>query len=101
MSRHAYHLDLEGAVEPLAESRLLFVAADWYDSSPFMWLTYIIDRKRAKHGLRLDVDKKVIIDQTGNAAIDRAIRDNAEKIWRAVIDRRRAKAPETLYTVAG
>jgi hypothetical protein len=87
MRRSFHHIDFEFA--PRADGRLRFLAADWDDHSPFMWLTYAIDHKRVEQGLRLDVDKKVIIDETGNPELDRFIRDNAEKIWDAVVKKRR------------
>jgi len=85
------HLHIEGKIKPLGNGRLHFVSADWRDDrSPLVWLIYVLDgQKRQRTGIRLDLDKKVIIDQIGDEKLDREIKSQEQAIWNVVVTERR------------
>jgi hypothetical protein len=76
-------LDIEGKVPDLGE--LHFMSVEWRDqASRFVLIRYAENGKLAKLGYRLDLDKRVVLDKTGNAQFDLALAKRAAKIWKLV-----------------
>ncbi len=77
--------DLRGKME--AFGPLAIVRAEWWKESPkFVLLRYEISGKEAAMGVRLDLDKKAILDDVGeNKDLSSALRERASEIWSVVV----------------
>lgn len=74
---------------------LQFVRVEWWEEAPcFALLRYSMDGREEPYGLRLDLDKRAILDSVENSYLDEAIRRQATVIWEAVIEARTAERRE-------
>ena len=66
---------------------LAIVRAEWWKESPkFVLLRYEIFGKESDMGVRLDLDKKAILDDVGESKdLSSALRENASDIWSVVV----------------
>jgi hypothetical protein len=81
--------DLDGKLDDIGP--LHFLRVEWWDGSPrFVLLRYSLNNRVEPLGLRLDLDKKAILDSVRNSYLDDGIRQRLETIW-AVVVRERAK----------
>jgi hypothetical protein len=77
-------VDLHGKVADAG--RVHFLRAEWQvPHSRFVILRYSVDDEVPRFGLRLDLDKVAILDDIGDEATDRAVKDRAKQIWDIVI----------------
>jgi hypothetical protein len=75
---------LEGAVEDAGRIHLL--RAEWWTpGSRFVLIRYAVDGKEPDLGLRMDMDKRSIMDSLGDDDLDRAVRDRIPQIWELVV----------------
>lgn len=64
---------------------LYFVRAEWWRESPrFVLLRYAVNGYDVPLGIRLDMDKKAILDSVDDPALDAQIRNRRFEIWDAV-----------------
>ena len=56
--------------------------------SRFVLIRYAVHEKEEPYGLRLDLDKKAILDDVGDAATATAVKARAQDIWKIVVDMR-------------
>jgi hypothetical protein len=82
--------NLQGKIEDIGPVR--FIRAEWWDTAPRMvLLRYAIDSHEQNVGLRLDLDKKAILDTleddgvSDGIRLDRIIQDRLPNIWDVVI----------------
>jgi hypothetical protein len=81
--------DLTGKLPHIGQ--LEFVRVEWWQESPhFALLRYALNGREAPHGLRLDLDKRAILDSVSNSFLDDAIRQHAHKIWKVVVQEQEA-----------
>jgi hypothetical protein len=79
--------DLDGKLDDIAHLHLLRV--EWWDESPrFVLLRYSLNNREEPLGLRLDLDKKAVLDSVSNRYLDDEIRKSAETIWKVVVEER-------------
>ncbi|HJS84224.1 MAG TPA: hypothetical protein VJ779_02055 [Acetobacteraceae bacterium] len=85
---------LEGRLEWIGPVR--FIRAQWWDEAPrFALLRFAFEHGEEQQlGLRMDLDKKAILDSIGDQNLDAAIQQQAEQIWRAVVEARDQKMRE-------
>jgi hypothetical protein len=70
---------------PMAGS-LEFVRAEWWKEAPrFVLLRYAVNGVVQPLGVRLDLDKKAILDSVDNLFLDREIKKIKFQIWEAVV----------------
>jgi hypothetical protein len=82
-------VDLRGKLYDVGP--LQFLRAQWWESAPRMvLLRYTVGKNEEPLGLRLDLDKKAILDSVPNVFVDQAIRLKVGDIWRVVVDQQRA-----------
>ena len=65
-----------------------FVSAEWWPESPrFVLLRYRLQGqgRLEEKGLRLDLDKKAIIDDVPDRETDQLVKQRARSIWEAVV----------------
>lgn len=64
---------------------LRFLRAEWWrQDSRFVLLRYSLDNHEVQLGLRMDLDKKVILDHLDDAKLDAAVQERAPEIWGVV-----------------
>jgi hypothetical protein len=79
--------DLVGKLDDIGP--LQFLRVEWWDeSSKFAVIKYSINDREEGLGLRIDLDKKAILDKVQNTYIDQRIQASREKIWQAVVEAR-------------
>ena len=73
---------------PVEVGPVNFVRFEWWEESPrFVLLRYEVFGKEAKSGVRLDLDKKAILDDLPEREdLNPEIRRRAPDIWTAVMD---------------
>jgi hypothetical protein len=65
---------------------LNFVCVEWWgENTRFVLLRYSINDEINKLGLRLDLDKKVILDDLDDPELNRAVRGHMSDIWAAAV----------------
>ena len=80
-------VDLHGKISDIGAVH--FLRAEWQNpQSRFVLIRYAVDAKEERYGLRLDLDKKAILDDVGDAATARAVKECAQDIWKIVVDLR-------------
>jgi hypothetical protein len=88
-------VSLQDEFEELEGVQLL--RAEWKrSSSPFVLIRYAIRGELQPHGLSLDLDKKLILDEVKNETLDRKtleavnkkIREITPKIWDTIVKKR-------------
>jgi hypothetical protein len=80
-------LDLRGKISDIGAVQ--FLRAEWKNPlSRFVLIRYAVDAKEEPYGLRLDLDKKAILDDVGDAATASAVKARAQEIWKIVVDMR-------------
>lgn len=63
-----------------------FVSAEWWPESPrFVLLRYRLQGRLEEKGLRLDLDKKAIIDDVPDQETNQLVKQRARSIWEAVV----------------
>jgi len=81
--------ELCGKLEDIGPLRLL--RAEWWKEAPqFVLLRYSLNGRENERGVRLDVDKRAILDSVGDENLDSVIRERLAVIW-SVVTRERAK----------
>ena len=66
-----------------------FLRAEWKNpQSRFVLIRYAVSDKEEIYGLLLDLDKKAILDDAGDADTATAVKARAEDIWRIVVNGR-------------
>jgi hypothetical protein len=79
--------DLDGKLDDIGP--LHFLRVEWWDDSPhFVLLRYSLNNREEPLGLRLDLDKKAILDSVWNSYLDDDIRQRLETIWAVVVQER-------------
>lgn len=64
---------------------------EWWKEAPhFVLLRYSVGGRVADHGVRMDLDKKAILDSVGDAELDIALRKKRVDIWRAAVEAKSA-----------
>jgi hypothetical protein len=77
-------VDLEAKVTDIGPIHLL--RAEWKNpKSRFVLIRYSIGGKEEPFGLRLDLDKKAILDDVGDDETSRAVKARAREIWNVVV----------------
>jgi hypothetical protein len=77
-------VDLEAKVTDIGA--IHFLRAEWKDpKSRFVLIRYSIGGKEEPFGLRLDLDKKAILDDVGDDDTSRAVKARARDIWNVVV----------------
>jgi hypothetical protein len=72
-------IDLEGKLQNIGSVRI--VRAEWQrDESRFVLLRYVVDGQLQPLGLRLDLDKRVILDSVGDPKVNDSIQALVPKI---------------------
>ena len=75
-------------------NQLRFTRAEWWEEAPqFVLLRFEVHGREAPAGVRLDIEKKVILDSVAHEAISRdlaaeldaAIKSQAKFIWECVV----------------
>jgi hypothetical protein len=62
-----------------------FVRAEWWKQAPrFVLLRYELGDKDAPRGIRMDLDKQVLLDSVGDERLDMLLDSQREKIWLAI-----------------
>jgi hypothetical protein len=62
-----------------------FVGAEWWKEAPrFVLLRYEQDGNGVPCGIRMDLDKRVLLDSVGDDRLDMLINSQREKIWFAI-----------------
>jgi hypothetical protein len=74
------------AKSPTSEQYISFGRSGKPPQSRFVLIRYSVDAKEEPYGLRLDLDKKAILDDVGDAATARAVKECAQDIWKIVVD---------------
>ncbi len=75
--------DLRGKLSDIG--RVRFLRAEWWKEAPrFVLLRFAIGDEEQDLGLRLDIDKKAILDRLEDDELDRMISDRAAEIWQVV-----------------
>jgi hypothetical protein len=78
-------VDLRGKIPDIGTVR--FLRAEWKNpQSRFVLIRYAVNDKEETYGLRLDLDKKAILDDVGDAATATAVKARAPEIWKIVVD---------------
>jgi hypothetical protein len=76
-------IDLTKELDAIGSLR--FLRAEWWPESPrFALLRYTIDGVESRTGIRLDLDKRTILDSVGDSKLDFAIQQNILEIWNIV-----------------
>jgi hypothetical protein len=77
-------VDLEAKVTDIGP--IHFLRAEWKNpKSRFVLIRYSISGKEEPFGLRLDLDKKAILDDVGDDSTNRAVKACARDIWNVVV----------------
>ena len=80
-------VDLHGKISDIGAVH--FLRAEWQNpQSRFVLIRYAVDEKEEPYGLRLDLDKKAILDDVGDAATATAVKARAQDIWKIVVNMR-------------
>jgi hypothetical protein len=80
-------IDLHGKISDIGTVR--FLRAEWKNpQSRFVLIRYSVDAREEPYGLRLDLDKKAILDDVGDAATATAVKACAQDIWKIVVNMR-------------
>ena len=88
---HVTSADLTGKLDNFGQLEL--VRAEWWDEAPrFVLLRYSLNGREQPSGVRLDLDKKAILDSVHNALLDDALRKRRVQIWNLVIAEQEAVA---------
>jgi hypothetical protein len=67
---------------------LQFLRAEWWKEAPrFVLLRYAINGRTAPYGIRMDIDKRAILDSVGDPDLDSRIRGCRLEIWDHVAKR--------------
>lgn len=83
---HVMEADISGQISDLGQLR--FVSVEWWEESPrFALLRYSMGEGVEPLGLRMDMDKKAVLDRVENKFIDDAIREKSQEIWKVVAER--------------
>jgi hypothetical protein len=84
-------LNLQGKVEDAGA--IHFLRAEWLDAdSRFVLVRYSIDAKEDPYGLRMDLDKRVFLDDLASCDWGNEIKAREPQIWQAIVNERFAKA---------
>jgi hypothetical protein len=76
-------IDLEGKLADIGV--LHFLRVEWQrDRSRFVVIRYALDGREQPLGLRLDLDKQVLLDSLDNPEIDKSVQAITAKIWQIV-----------------
>jgi hypothetical protein len=76
--------DLVGKLDQIGQ--LQFLRVEWWGEAPrFALLRYSINDHEEALGIRLDLDKKAVLDSVANIFLDEAIRKNVDTIWKVVV----------------
>jgi hypothetical protein len=68
---------------------LHFMRAEWqHEGSRFVLIRYAIDGEEQPLGLRMDLDKKVLLDTVADPGLDRSVQGLASTIWSVVATER-------------
>jgi hypothetical protein len=74
---------LEGKIADIGA--LHFLRAEWQrDKSRFVIIRYALDGREQPLGLRLDLDKRVLLDSVDDAEVDKSVQAITTKIWQIV-----------------
>jgi len=80
-------VDLHGKISDIGAVH--FLRAEWKNpQSRFVLIRYAVHEKEEPYGLRLDLDKKAILDDVGDAATATAVKARAQDIWEIVVNMR-------------
>jgi hypothetical protein len=83
-------VDLRGKI--LDAGPVHFLRAEWkVPQSRFVILRYALDNQEQPLGLRLDLDKRAILDDVRDEETSAAVKARAQQIWEIVIDFRRER----------
>jgi hypothetical protein len=84
-------VDLRGKLPNIGSVH--FLRAEWENhQSRFVLIRYSVDGKEDAYGLRLDLDKRAILDDVGDADTARSVKAHAPDIWAVVVNERSPKA---------
>jgi len=73
--------------EQLTFDRLQFVRAEWWKESPrIALLRYRVEGRESAEGLRLDLDKRAILDDVADHELDSLVKNDSGRIWDAVVE---------------
>jgi hypothetical protein len=74
-------ITLEGKIEDIGP--LHFLRAEWQQDkiSRFVLIRYALDGQEQPLGLRLDLDKKALLDSVGDPELDKSVQATAATIW--------------------
>jgi hypothetical protein len=73
-------ITLEGKLEDIGSLR--FLRAEWQDpKSRFVLIRYSLNGKEQPLGVRLDLDKKVLLDSVGDQELDKSVQAVAPTLW--------------------
>jgi hypothetical protein len=73
---------------------LHFQRAEWWSEAPrFALLRFTLNGSEQELGLRLDLDKRAIIDRLDDERLNRELTDNAHHIWDVVAQGLRKPSP--------
>jgi hypothetical protein len=80
-------IPLEGRIEDIGA--LHFLRAEWQrEKSRFVLIRYSWQGREQPLGLRLDLDKRVLLDSLGDADVDKSVQEVTPKIWDIVANER-------------
>ncbi len=67
-----------------------FLRAEWIEPNPhFVLIRFAMGSKEQEYGLRLDLDKRAILDEIGDAETNQLVKERARDIWGLVAERAR------------
>jgi hypothetical protein len=80
-------IPLEGKIDDIGA--LHFLRAEWRrDKSRFVLIRYALDGREQPLGLRLDLDKRVLLDSVGDAEVDKSVHAATPMLWLLVANER-------------
>jgi hypothetical protein len=76
---------LRGKIEPI--DSVSFVRAEWAREAPqFVLLKYEIEDKEQEFGVRMDLDKRILMEDLDDPALNYKMRERSNAIWSVVVE---------------
>ena len=77
-------VDIRGKIEPI--NHVNFIRVEWTYAAPhFALLRYEIAGKEQDFGVRMDMDKRMLMEDLEDPALNRTLRERSPDIWRVVV----------------
>jgi len=90
--------DLTGKLNEIGPLR--FLRAEWWKEAPrFVLLRYTLHGKEIPNGIRMDLDKQVILDSVGDEQLDARLFSQRASIWQAITCDRQSTIMRSIHNV--